>query len=245
MATIEEFLFYWQIFIGVICLIITSLSIQKHRSKGNALTRLLMIMFIFFFGSIVFQAMGTYYSYVNELNHGSTIIGEPNWFLNLMIYLVKSMQISQFFVILGIFTLYLFSMQIFSSKPQRFMILIHIVYIIITFMDFFVLKPVFNIFNEELNNIAYFLMIYVIVVLFPMLIHCFRLIRKLDKKESIKDNIKYLGLMSALIIITFVFFALETLLGTGGINTYSFLAWGTLLFTLISAYLGFFRSQKS
>jgi hypothetical protein len=245
MATIEEFLFYWQIFIGVICLIITSLSIQKHRSKGNALTRLLMIMFIFFFGSIVFQAMGTYYSYVNELNHGSTIIGEPNWFLNLMIYLVKSMQISQFFVILGIFTLYLFSMQIFSKQTSTiydinsYCLYNHYIYGLLCF------KPVFNIFNEELNNIAYFLMIYVIVVLFPMLIHCFRLIRKLDKKESIKDNIKYLGLMSALIIITFVFFALETLLGTGGINTYSFLAWGTLLFTLISAYLGFFRSQKS
>lgn len=244
MATIEELLFYWQIIIVIICLVITILSIQKHISKGNPVTKSLMIMFIFFLGSLIFQTLGTYSSYINEWNHGSPLFGQPDWFLNLLIFLVKGMQISQFFVILGIFMLNIFSMKIFASKPNPIIYALHIVYIIMVFLIFFALRPVFGLLEFELINIAYFLMIYAIIVMIPILIQCIRLISKLDKSEAIRNNVKYLGLMSGLIILTFIFFALETLFGMG-VNTFSFLAWATLLFTLISAYLSFFKSQKS
>ncbi len=77
----------------------------------------------------------------------------------------------------------------------------------------------------------------------PLLKGSIGILKRIDKSEPHRVNIQYLAIMSVGFIATVGVLVLETFIGAIP-NIASYLGWGLTLFTLATAYKGFFAIKK-
>ncbi len=233
-------IFIWQLICGSISLFLTIIAAKRHQVKKTEITKKLLTAFIIFTLAILSQAAGTYVNYILEINLKSANFGEPNWTYWWFVQLVDQFQFSQILAICGIYYLYLFSTEVFYKEKdlKKNTILGVIVFSAIIFYG--MINPLFITTSLGYFDIAYFLFVFGLLLLFPMLRGSLVLIKKLDKSNPGYRNVRYMIMLVLFFLCALVWLGLESLF-PGSINIFSYLAWAFIVGSLVTAFLGFFR----
>jgi hypothetical protein len=248
---IGEFLAWWQFGVSIVMSIIILFSFQRYKEKRNAISKELLITFVMFWFALILQMIGTILQ-INEIGSGSTFYEDPNWISNWLIKLVSEYNITFALIMIGTYHLYKFSRYVFQSenlsKKGPIIASIFIVCIVtLAVVRYPFLSPDLAIEIQLLLQADLYSIVFFFAIIIPILRQSILLRKKVSPTDPIASNLKYLGIMMIFFIITLIMFVLETIwnISTGETqNIFSFLANILVIFTILSAYRGFYSRKK-
>jgi hypothetical protein len=221
-------------------------SLNRHLKKKNPISQSLMISFLFFFIGSALNLFGILGKFAFSWVPNNPI--ETYFQFQIMDY-----QFSYYFLILGIYFLYIFSMHLTRTEFQferkdRVLLLLGCLIILLG-----LIRPVYkdSITDEImmiLTGIDIYVVIFALVVLSPMIKESTRLLNRIEKTESSYNRIKFLVGLSYSLTATIIALVMESIvLFTVGelYNVFTFAAWILAIIALICAYYALYYKEKA
>lgn len=242
---------YWQLICSLVVLFVLIMAFLRYREKKSEIARELLSGFVSFFLAATFQTLGSFFNLYGLVSSGSTQIGAPNWFSNLIMSQIQSYQFAYYFLILGFYFIYRFSQILIrrqGDKPKISTFIVPIWMMVIYIFGFVKTQVIFPPMGEVgsiLIGIDVWVVIYSWYVIFPILSESIKLRRKIEKQEPSYRKIGYLVLMAIGMITLITCFVLETIYnivaGVYDPNIFSFTAWIFVVLSLIVGYLALYK----
>ncbi len=240
----------WQLAVAIFSAILLLYALKRYIVKKTQATRYLVAAFLFYTIALWSIFVGSYLARILELPVGSFSPAEnPAWGWALSQALLQDYQIAYFFVSFGTLCIYLFSKEIFhpgESLKGVSRILAIIVPIVITIYGSFkryLPIPDLGELTTYIFGIDIPVLLYILAVMIPLLKGSTGILKRINKNEPHYVNILYLGIMSIGFIAAVGALVVETFIGNIP-NFASYLGWGLTVFTLATAYKGFFAIKK-
>jgi hypothetical protein len=248
MADITLYLSIWQALVTIFTLIITILSIIKYKKKKNKMAKYLLIAFIFVFFAGIFQTTATFRSYF-EWDTTTWPYGDIAWVYQYFYYQWEQYQYAYYCLVIGVFFLFLFSLEIVAPDKKMMTARFLAVFFMIIIIGY-------GIFGKEnitwpendvvdiLKGVDVWVAIYVITLMTPTLVETLRLRKRLSHDDPTRKRLLYIALFALSVLILILCFILETIWGiftNEWTNPMSFAAWIFAILALLTAYNGLYR----
>ena len=250
MALINMIYAIWQTAVFLIAIIITINAGIQYKKKKTTVAKHLFIAFIIFTLAALFQCSPTIVHYLqNDIVSFDIMSGIP-WIDNYIITLWDSFQLAYYFLALGVYFLYLFSLDlIFEEGTRKAARLIPAIFIPIVIVYGLFLKPWIQSLipgdgelETILTGIDVWIGLYIIILMIPLIVDSIRVILKLDSGDSMKSRFAYLIIFSSSLIVMIICFVVESFVGPSP-NAFSFVAWLFAVMALFFSYMGLYRKR--
>ena len=249
MAVIDLVYAIWQTVVFIISIIITVNAGIQYKKKKTTVAKHLYIAFIIFTLAALFQCSPTVVKYIQSVWPFDYMSGIP-WVDNYIITVWDGYQLAYYFLALGVYFLYLFSLDLIfeegTKKAARFVpsIFIPIFVVYGMFLRTWVqsLIPGEGELENILTGIDVWIGLYIIILMIPLIVDSARVIRTLESGDSMKVRFAFLIVFAASLIIMIVCFVVESFVGTTP-NAFSFVAWLFAVSALAFSYMGLYRKR--
>jgi hypothetical protein len=249
MAVIDLVYAIWQTAVFVIAIIITINAGIQYKKKKTTVAKHLYIAFIIFTLAALFQCSPTVIKYIQSVYPFDYLSGIP-WIDTYIINVWDGYQLAYYFLAIGVYFLYLFSLDLIYEEGTKNAARI----VPSLFIPIFVIYGMFlktwlqNLIPGEgdleaiLTGIDVWIGLYIIILMIPLIVDSARVIRTFESKDPMKVRFTFLIIFSSSLIIMIICFVVESFVGTTP-NAFSFVAWLFAVFALIFSYAGLYRKR--
>ncbi|MHA1111497.1 MAG: hypothetical protein ACTSRE_10380 [Promethearchaeota archaeon] len=250
MAVINLVYAIWQTVVFIIAIIITANAGIQYKKKKTTVAKHLYIAFIIFTLAALFQCSPTVVKYIQSDIVAFDYMTNINWIDTYIITVWDGYQLAYYFLALGVYFLYLFSMDLIfeegTKKAARivpaFFIPVFVVYGMFLKPWVQSLIPGDGELESILTGIDVWIGLYIIILMIPLIVDSARVIRTLESGDSMKVRFAFLIVFATSLIIMIICFVVESFVGTTP-NAFSFVAWLFAVSALVFSYMGLYRKR--
>jgi len=214
-------------------------------------SKYLMQAFFFLFVGIFMQATAAF-SDVFLWNYANWPLANIDFVRDFIYQKWDSFQFAYYGLILGIYYLFKFSMEIISKegKGRGAKLIALAAGLCLIFYGYFIQNLVTaafpgNMLVDIIGRIDLWVILYALVLMTPILITSVKLRKKIPASDPSRNKLRYISLFALFMLIMVASFIVETFWGDFGIdigfNPFSFSAWFFSLLALLFSYLGLYK----
>ena len=248
---IDLVLAIWQTVVFIIAIIITINAGIQYKKKKTTVAKHLYIAFIIFTLAALFQCSPTVLRYIQSIYPFEITTGIV-WLDTYVIEVWSGYQAAYYFLAIGVYFLYLFSMDLIFEEGTRKAARIVPAFFLPIFVGYgmFLKNWVQSIIPGEgeleniLTGIDVWIGLYIIILMIPLIVDSARVMRKLEAGDSMKLRFVFLIIFASSLIVMIICFVVETF-ANGGVtpNAFSFVAWIFAVSALLFSYMGLYRKK--
>jgi hypothetical protein len=240
----------WEFFIAVVAVILFFIAYNRYRVKKSDVAKTLAITLLFMAIAMVTQFTGQLMTTVNvPVGDHMWSSGNPLWGLSWFLMLVRAFQIAYFFLVLGLYMLHRFALQLAPDNPKKVIrdrIALVMAIVIITFGIIKVQFPLTSL--DELGSTLYQVDIWVIVygllMLIPVLSIAWHMYSHIQAGTVEQRRLRSMVLMGWILLAMITLLVLDAVFATAGLPDASFWArfagFGSAMVGLVFVYLSFY-----
>ena len=231
--------FIYEIFILIAVALLLILIYGKYREKKHQLTLFLFIIFLFYEIAIFFSWIAKYLIFYE--NAEDMVAADANYWI---VSRIIGFRLSFVFVTFATYMVFMFAITLFNQEPKPIFKY--------GLMGFGIIIVVYCLAVLDAANVMLDVIAFLLVFIYMLIIYGGFMVNTLKLAKGISDAVykkAFLSLtwMAAFFISTFVWFLLDRvmiLMGSLGYTPFYFLAWLSVLFGIIFAYLGYIRPKS-
>ena len=246
---IQLILGLWQTAVAIIAIIIAINAGIQYRKKKSKVAMHLFIAFIIISIAGLTQFSPVLWDYFFD---GVAPVTNIAWFDKYIIEKWHSFQYAYYFLALGVYFLYLFSLDlIFVDKPRWGARIVPALYIAaVVVYGMFILEMIDtggDFVLGLITGIDIWVGIFIIVLMIPLIVDLLRVRGRLDKEDPMRKRFMYLVIFAASLIVMIICFVVESFVPpfveNTNINVFSFAAWIFAVLALYFSYAGLYSKR--
>lgn len=260
----EDIILGFQIIALIIYSFVFKSALFRYRNKKSFLSRNLFLAFLFIWLGIIFQIIGSILikfqilSVISLSNSYSSFDIDINnsqyWIMDWIIFIFQRGKFSSFSLLIAIYFFYRFSRYVFDGQgnylektfKDKVMLFVLISIVCFGVINYFIFRSDLPILFKFYSQSAIYTVIFIWVVMVPIFIHGFKLVKFLIHKNESYERILYLTLMSACFIIGLFCYLTRNIFSffMGTFYNFLYLSGGALvIIASIFAYLSFYSKR--
>lgn len=251
MATPQDTLMTaWQGIIAVVAVFLFVIAYNRYRIKKTGIASTLAVTLMYMALAMAFQFIGQLMS-INDVDVGDHLWsgGNPFWMASWLLMLVRSFQVAYFFLVLGLFMLHRFALQLSPDNPRKITrdrIALGMAIVVIAFGVIKVQFPIAGL--DEIGSILYQVDIWVIVfglfMVIPVLSIAYHMYSRIQPGTVEQRRLRCMVLMGWILLVMITLLVLDAILSTIGLPDTSYWArfagFGSAMVGLVFVYLSFY-----